>query len=95
MAKNRVPSLLQYRGSVHVGLRGEVVGVTEHYDYPAQAVDGGKTGGFSTADTERMIVLQPDLILSSSIHAEEAVPSLEESAWFIHPEVFGKPKGGD
>jgi ABC-type Fe3+-hydroxamate transport system substrate-binding protein len=56
--------------------------------------DGG-TGGFSTPDTERITVLQPDLILGSSIPAEEVVPALEESAWFIRPEVFGKPKGGD
>jgi len=43
----------------------------------------------------RMVVLQPDLTLGSSINAEEVVPALEDFAWFIHPEVFGKPKGGD
>lgn len=72
-----------------------MVGVTEHYDYPAQAVDGGKTGGFSTPDMERIIALQPDLILANSIHAEEVIPALEESARFMHPEGLGKPKGGD
>lgn len=37
--------------------------------------DGG-TGGFSTPDMERMIVLQPVLILGNTIPAEEVV-----SAW--------------
>jgi ABC-type Fe3+-hydroxamate transport system substrate-binding protein len=95
MAKNRVPSLLQYRGSVRVGPRGEVVEVAEHCNYPALAVDEGKTGGFSTPDMERMIVLQPDLIPGGSINVEEVVPALEDFAWFIRREVFGKPKGGD
>jgi len=34
-------------------------------------------------------------IFANSIYAEEVIAALEEFAWFIHTEVFGKPKEGD
>jgi ABC-type Fe3+-hydroxamate transport system, periplasmic component len=61
-----------------LGLGERVVGVTEFCDYPPEALDKEKIGGFSTPDIERVIALQPDLILASDIHAREIIPALEE-----------------
>jgi len=61
-----------------LGLGDKVVGVTEFCNYPPQALEKEKVGGFSTPDIEKIIALQPDLILASSIHAQEVIPALEE-----------------
>ncbi len=61
-----------------LGLGEKVVGVTEFCDYPPEALDKEKIGGFSTPDIEKIIALQPDLLLASNIHAKEIIPALEE-----------------
>ncbi len=61
-----------------LGLGEKIVGVTEHCNYPPEALDKEKVGGFSTPDIEKIIALQPDLILATSIHAKEIIPALEE-----------------
>ena len=50
-----------------LGLGEKVVGVTEYCNYPPEALN-----------KEKIIALQPDLILANSIHAEEVIPALEE-----------------
>jgi len=59
-------------------LGNKVVGVTELCNYPAEVLDKEKVGGFTTVDIEKVIVLQPDLILAASIQAKETIPALEE-----------------
>lgn len=59
-------------------LEEKVVGVTEYCNYPPEALNKEKIGGYSTPDIEKIIALQPDLILANSIHAEEVTPALEE-----------------
>lgn len=59
-------------------LGDKVVGVTEFCNYPAEVLDKEKVGGFYTPDIEKIITLQPDLILAGSIHAKEVIPALEE-----------------
>lgn len=61
-----------------LGLREKVVGVTEHCNYPPEALDKEKIGGFSTPDIEKVVALQPDLILAADIHSKEVIPALEE-----------------
>ena len=61
-----------------LGLGDKVVGVTEYCDYPPEALEKEKIGGFSTPDIEKIIALQPDLILAADIHREEIIPALEE-----------------
>ena len=60
-----------------LGLGDKVVGVTKHCDYPQEASEKQKIGGYSTPDLEKIVALQPDLILASSIHEKEVIPSLE------------------
>ncbi len=60
-----------------LGLEDKVIGVTDYCNYPPEALDKEKIGGFSTPDIEKIIALQPDLILAGSIHEKEIIPSLE------------------
>lgn len=60
-----------------LGLGDRVVGVTDYCTYPPQAKDKPKIGGFSEPNMEKIIALEPDLILLGSIHKEELI-RLEE-----------------
>ncbi|MBE9514205.1 MAG: cobalamin-binding protein [Chloroflexi bacterium] len=66
-----------------LGLGDKVVGVTKHCDYPQEASEKQKIGGYSTPDLEKIVALQPDLILASSIHEKEVIPSLEEMGFTV------------
>jgi len=61
-----------------LGLGEKVVGVTEYCNYPPEAADKEKIGAYATPDIERIIALQPDLILAADIHKKEIIPALEE-----------------
>lgn len=61
-----------------LGLGDRVVGVTEYCNYPKEATTKPKVGGFSTVDIEKVVSLQPDLILATRIHSKTAVPALEK-----------------
>ncbi len=61
-----------------LGLDDEVVGVTEYCNYPPEALEKPKIGGFSKIDLEKVVGLNPDLILATSIHSELVVPALVE-----------------
>lgn len=60
-----------------LGLGDRVVGVTEFCNHPEAAIAKPKIGGFSTVDIERIVALEPDLILATSIHEAKAIPTLE------------------
>lgn len=61
-----------------LGLGDRVVGVTEYCNYPEEAKAKPKVGGFSTVDIERVVHLEPDLILATNIHSQTVIPALEE-----------------
>jgi iron complex transport system substrate-binding protein len=61
-----------------LGLGDRVVGVTEFCNYPEEAKAKAKVGGFSTVDIERVVYLEPDLILATRIHSKTVIPALEE-----------------
>lgn len=60
-----------------LGLEDRLVGVTEYCDYPEVAKQKPKIGGFSTVDIEKVVDIEPDLILATNIHQDEIVPQLE------------------
>jgi iron complex transport system substrate-binding protein len=60
-----------------LGLGDRVVGVTDYCDFPPEALDKPKIGGFSNPDLERVVALSPDLIVADQIHEKEVVPELE------------------
>jgi len=61
-----------------LGLGDRVVGVTEFCNHPEAAIAKPKIGGFSTVDIERIVALEPDLILASSVHEARVIPTLEQ-----------------
>ena len=61
-----------------LGLEDKVVGVTEFCNYPEAAKAKPKIGGFTTVDIERVVALEPELVLATSIHGETVIPALEK-----------------
>lgn len=59
-----------------LGLSERIVGVTEYCNYPPEAQEKELIGGFATPNIERIVELEPDLVLASTIH-EEAVTQFE------------------
>jgi len=60
-----------------LGLEDRLVGVTTLCNYPEAAKDKPKIGGYSTVDIEKVVEIQPDLILATRIHEAEVIPALE------------------
>jgi iron complex transport system substrate-binding protein len=60
-----------------LGLGDKLVGVTQYCDYPADALNKEKVGGYSDVDVEKVVSLKPDLILAEDIHKKEVIPALE------------------
>jgi iron complex transport system substrate-binding protein len=46
-----------------LGLGDKVVGVTDYCDYPPEALEKEKVGGYINPDIEKIVALNPDLIL--------------------------------
>ena len=61
-----------------LGLGDQVVGVTEYCNYPPEAQEKPKVGGFSNIDLEQVVGLDPDLVLGTSLHAQSVEPALVE-----------------
>lgn len=73
-----------------LGLGDKVVGVTEYCDYPPEAQEKPKVGGFSNIDLEQVVGLNPDLVLGTDIHAQSVGPALVERGLkvvLINPET--------
>lgn len=66
--------------SFALGLEERIVGVTEYCNYPPEAQEKAIVGGFDSPSIEKIVELEPDLILASTIHDEE-VPRLEEMGY--------------
>ncbi len=76
-----------------LGLGEKVVGVTEYCNYPPEALDKEKVGGYSTPDIEKIIALQPDLIVADDIHKEETIPALEDKGLTVFALMPGNLDG--
>ncbi len=59
-----------------LGLGEQVVGVTEYGDYPEEALEKEKIGGFNTISTEKVVALNPGLILATGGVQAEVVEQL-------------------
>lgn len=60
-----------------LGLGDRVVGVTDFCDYPPEALEKEKIGGCTTPDIEKIVALQPDLILAAEINPIDVINTLE------------------
>jgi len=60
-----------------LGLGNKVVGVTDWCDYPPEALDKEKVGAYDTPDIEKIVALNPDLILAGYGNPIDVVYTLE------------------
>ena len=61
-----------------LGLQDSLIGVTTYDDYPPEVKDKPQVSEYSQVDIEKIVSLQPDLVLADSIHKAEVVPALEK-----------------
>jgi len=66
-----------------LGLGDEVVGVTMYCDYPPEARDKEKVGDYYGPDIEKIIALQPDLVLATDFHRFDLIPALEQQGFAV------------
>jgi len=59
-----------------LGLQDRLVAGTDYDDYPPEAKNKPKIGGFSSVDIERVVAFQPDLVLAADRHEETITPAL-------------------
>ncbi|MBN1375759.1 MAG: cobalamin-binding protein [Dehalococcoidia bacterium] len=61
-----------------LGLEDKVIGVTDYCNYPPEAKEKPKIGGFSTPNLEKLVAASPDVVLATSMHEKMVIPRLEE-----------------
>ncbi|MBM3153881.1 MAG: cobalamin-binding protein [Chloroflexi bacterium] len=61
-----------------LGLDDRIVGTTDYCDYPEAAKSKTRVSGYSTPDLEKIVAVQPDLIVAESIHENTVLPALEK-----------------
>ena len=60
-----------------LGLGDKIVGDTDYCNYPAEAQNVSKVGGFSTPNIEKIVALEPDVVFAAPIHEAKVIPQLE------------------
>lgn len=58
-------------------------GVTEYCDYPQEARQKPKVGGYSTVEIDKIKQVKPDLILAGTIHLKSILPQLEQLGYTV------------
>ena len=66
-----------------LGLEDKLVAVTEFCNYPEAAMGKEKVGGYGDVDIEKIVVLNPDLILAEDLHKHEVIPALERLGFTV------------
>jgi iron complex transport system substrate-binding protein len=71
-----------------LGLSDRVIGVTRYCNYPEEAKEKEKIGGFANPDIEKIIALKPDLILAFGTLQKSLVSELEDkgqTVFWLYP----------
>ncbi len=61
-----------------LGLQDKLVGTTDYCDYPEAAKSKPRVASYTTPNLEKVVSVQPDLILAEAIHEKTALPALEK-----------------
>jgi iron complex transport system substrate-binding protein len=83
------PSITEMLYALELGDR--VFGVTDYCNYPEQAKSKEKVGGFADIVVEKVLALQPDLVLAANLHISKTVPALEKldlKVFIIDPQTI-------
>lgn len=68
------PSNTEILGAL--GLIDRVVGVTDYSNYPAEAVTKTNVGGYTAINSEKVVALNPDIIIATSGNGNETIEYL-------------------
>ncbi len=60
-----------------LGLDDKIVGTTDYCDYPEAAKTKPRVAGYSNPNIEKLLSLEPDLVVAESIHERMVLPALE------------------
>jgi iron complex transport system substrate-binding protein len=76
-----------------IGAGDQIVGVTTYCNYPPEALAKEKIGGYSakTVNMEKILALQPDLVVAESSMHKDIISSLEQlgiTAYAVKPNNF-------
>jgi len=61
-----------------LGLEDRLVGTTDYCDYPEAAKSKPRVASYTTPNLEKVVSVQPDLILAEAIHEKTALPAMEK-----------------
>ena len=61
-----------------LGLEDRLVGTTDYCDYPEAAKSKPRVATYTTPNLEKVVSVQPDLILAEAIHEKTALPAMEK-----------------
>jgi len=61
-----------------IGAGGKLVGVSDFCDYPEEALEIEKVGGFADPNSEKIVSLDPDLVLATVGVQDEVVQQLKD-----------------
>jgi iron complex transport system substrate-binding protein len=61
-----------------LGLEDKLVGTTDYDDYPEAAKSKPRVANYTTPDLEKVVSVQPDLIIAEAIHEKTALPAMEQ-----------------
>ncbi|TSA54077.1 MAG: cobalamin-binding protein [Dehalococcoidia bacterium] len=67
-----------------LGLDDRIIGVTDYCDYPDAAKRKTRVAGYSTPDLEKLVSLQPDLVVAESIQEKTVLPALERLGMTVY-----------
>lgn len=62
-----------------IGAGDKLVGRTDYCDYPAAVSEVESVGSISNADIEKILSLEPDLVLASTHFSDDAVKQLDDA----------------
>ena len=60
-----------------LGLEDRIVGLDQYSDYPPETKNKPKVGSYTKPDLEKIVALEPDLVVATGIHVKAIVPELE------------------
>ena len=60
-----------------LGLEDRLVGTTDYCDYPEAAKSKPRVASYTTPNLEKVVSVQPDLILAEAIHEKTSLPAME------------------
>ncbi|HJK77855.1 MAG TPA: ABC transporter substrate-binding protein [Methanocorpusculum sp.] len=66
-----------------LGLGDKVAGVTEYCNYPAAAQTKSLIGGVSSPNIEKIVALNPDLILANAMNGEDNIAHLRKLGYTV------------